>query len=148
MKSCPAFLQKWGGSMRKNLILAKSNLRKAKGQTAAIAVLALLAAAMLNLWLMLAMDYRQNFDRCHERLHDGHATFVFDANIADTEEFVADMLEKEQNVTEYGMEDSMSVVGSFAYNGGETNTDFVLLEKQTALTRPVGRMEIVEDSAE
>lgn len=133
--------------MRKNLILAKSNLRKAKGQTAAIAVLALLAAAMLNLWLMLAMDYRQNFDRCHERLHDGHATFVFDANIADTEEFVADMLEKEQNVTEYGMEDSMSVVGSFAYNGGETNTDFVLLEKQTALTRPVGRMEIVEDSA-
>ena len=51
-----------------------SNLRRSRGQTFSVAVLILLAAAMLNMWLMLAMDYRQNFDRCHERLHDGHAT--------------------------------------------------------------------------
>ena len=58
--------------MEKSFLLARSNLRRAKGQTAAIVVLVFLASAMLNLWLMLSTDYRQNFDRCHDRLHAEH----------------------------------------------------------------------------
>ena len=51
--------------MNKSILLARMNLRRARGQGAAIVVLMLLAAMMLNLWLILATDYRQNFDRPH-----------------------------------------------------------------------------------
>ena len=60
--------------MRKSLLIAASNLRRTKGQTVAIVALILLASAMLNLGLMLSTDYKRNFDRCHDRLNDGHVT--------------------------------------------------------------------------
>ena len=69
--------------MRKSFLLARSNLRKSKGQTAAIFVLMLLAASMLNLWLMLSTDYKQNFDRYHDKLHAEHVTLSVDRH--DTE---------------------------------------------------------------
>ena len=52
--------------MNRTFLLMGSNLRRSRGQTFSVAVLILLAAAMLNMWLMLAMDYRQNFDRCQD----------------------------------------------------------------------------------
>ena len=41
--------------MSKLFIIARSNMRKAKGQTVAIVTLILLASMLLNLWLMLSM---------------------------------------------------------------------------------------------
>ena len=38
--------------MRKSILLAKANLRRAKGQVAAIIGLMLFASLMLNLWLI------------------------------------------------------------------------------------------------
>ena len=52
--------------MKKSLLIIRSNLRKSRGQTAAMIVLILLSAFMLNLWLMLSMDYKANFDRYHK----------------------------------------------------------------------------------
>ena len=81
--------------MRKSILLARSNLRRAKGQTAAIIVLIFLAALMLNLWLMLSMDYKQNFNRCHDKLNDGHVTLVFNDNSKEIRDFVTETLENE-----------------------------------------------------
>lgn len=128
-----------------HFILARSNLRRGKGQTLAIAVLILLAAAMLNLWLMLAMDYRQNFDRCHDRLHAEHVTMTIDGDAEKVRTFLARTLKEDPQVVEFGMEDSMSMVGSFAYNNGEVNPWLVFLEKGVALGRSIGRVEIVEE---
>lgn len=122
-----------------------SNLRRSRGQTFSVAVLILLAAAMLNMWLMLAMDYRQNFDRCHDRLHGEHVTLVMDSEPGEVRSFLTDVLEEEPEVTEYYMDDALCMVGNFAYNGGEVNTEFVILEKDAALERPIGRVEIVEE---
>lgn len=110
-----------------------------------MAVLILLAAAMLNMWLMLAMDYRQNFDRCHDRLHGEHVTLAMDSEPGEVRSFLTDVLEEEPEVTEYYMDDALCMVGNFAYNGGEVNTEFVILEKDAALERPIGRVEIVEE---
>ncbi len=122
-----------------------SNLRRSRGQTFSVAVLILLAAAMLNMWLMLAMDYRQNFDRCHDRLNGEHVTLVMDSEPGEVRSFLTDVLEEEPEVTEYYMDDALCMVGNFAYNGGEVNTEFVILEKDAALERPIGRVEIVEE---
>lgn len=122
-----------------------SHLRRSRGQTFSVAVLILLAAAMLNMWLMLAMDYRQNFDRCHDRLHGEHVTLAMDSEPGEVRSFLTDVLEEEPEVTEYYMDDALCMVGNFAYNGGEVNTEFVILEKDAALERPIGRVEIVEE---
>lgn len=146
MRSFLPFFLKWGGRMKKSFFLARANLREAKGQTGALIVLILLAAAMLNLWLMLAMDYRQNFDRCHDRLNAEHVTFVADSDTDEMREFLVQTLEDEGRTEEFSLDQAMHMVGLFEYNGGEVNSEFVFLEKQTALSRSVGKVEIVEDS--
>ena len=96
MKSCPAFLQKWGGSMRRSLLIVRANLRRSKAQTAAILVLLLAASAMLNLWLILAMDYKSNFDRCHDRLNAGHVTLVVNGEANELRDYVREMIEEDE----------------------------------------------------
>lgn len=147
MKSCRRSLQKWGGNMRRSLLIARANLRRSKAQTAAILVLLLAASAMLNLWLVLAMDYKSNFDRCHDRLNAGHVTLVVNGEANELRDYVREMIEEDEDTTEYYMDDALSMVGSFPYNEGEVNTEFVILEKEAALKRPIGKLEIVEEGA-
>lgn len=139
------FWRKWGGNMRKSILLARSNLRRAKGQAAAIAVLIFLAAFMLNLWLMLSIDYKQNFERCHDRLHAEHVTFAADQDSGDMHDFLTETFEEDKRTKESFMDSCMHMVSIFDYNGGEINSEFVFLEKEAALSRPIGRAEIVEE---
>lgn len=132
--------------MRKSFLLARSNLRKSKGQTAAIFVLMLLAASMLNLWLMLSTDYKQNFDRYHDKLHAEHVTLSVDRHDTEMQNFLIRTLEKKKQTTEFSLTDSMHMVGSFAFHGGEISTELIFLEKQAALSRSVGKIELIKDS--
>lgn len=106
--------------MKKSILIARSNLRRAKGQAAAITILILLASFMLNLWLMLSLDYKRNFDRCHDRLNAEHVTLILSSDDASLRDFVAETLEKDSRTAEYYIEDCLSTVGSFAYNGGKS----------------------------
>lgn len=132
--------------MGKNILFIRSNLRKAKGQTAAIAVLVFLAAFMLNLWLMLSFDYKQNFDRCHDRLHAEHVTLAADADHAGMRLFLTDLFKEDARTKESFMDDCLHMAGLFEYNGGEIHSEFLFLEKEAAVSRPVGKIEIIEDS--
>lgn len=131
--------------MEKLFRIARSNMRKAKGQTAAIVVLLFLAALMLNLWLMLSMDYQANFKRYHDKLNAEHVTVVADDNSDEFHRFISQKLESGTSVSQYHLDDCMHMVGNIPYNGHTVNTDIVVLNKQTALSRPVGRMEMVEE---
>lgn len=132
--------------MRKNFLLVRSNLRKAKGQTIAIIALILLAALMLNLWLMLSLDYKQNFDRCHDKLNAGHVTLTVNDDSQNMREFLIQTLENNEYTAEFSLDHAMQMIGIFAYNGGEVNSNLIILEKQTAVSRSVGKVEIIEDS--
>lgn len=131
--------------MGRNILLARSNIRKAKGQTAAIIVLVLLAAVMMNLWLMLTTDYKKNFDRCHDRLNEGHVTMSVYSGDEEFRGFMDNLLKSRSDVTEYCISDAYGWVGTFSYNGGEVNSNLIFLEKNAALSRNVGKIEIVED---
>ncbi len=145
MKSFLLFFWKWGGNMRKSFLLAHSNLRKIKGQMTAITVLILLAAFMLNLWLMLSMDYKQNFDRCHDKLNAEHVTLAVDGEQSEMRKFLTQTLKNDGQISEFVLTDSMHMVGSFPYHSGEINTEFLFLDKETAITRQVGKAEIMEE---
>lgn len=131
--------------MRKSLLIARSNLRLAKGQAAAIVVLILLAAMMLNLWLMLALDYKANFDRCHDRFNDGHVTLAVDGDTLELRDFLTETLERDGRAAQFRLDSCLYMVANFAYNGGELNSQMIFLDKDTALSRGIGRAEIVED---
>lgn len=133
--------------MKKSLIFVYSNLRKAKGQTVAIIVLIFLAALMLNLWLMLSMDYKQNFERYHDKLNAEHVRLAVDGDDAQVRGFLEQVLREDKRTAEFSLEPVMQMVGLFDYNGGEVNSDLIILEKQAALSRPLGKIEIVEDSS-
>ncbi len=133
--------------MRKSFLIACSNIRKSKGQTASIIVLILLAAFMLNLWLMLSMDYKQNFDRYHHKLGAEHVTITADGNSDAFRAFLKRTVEGDSRTAKYRLDDCMHMTGAFAYNGGELGCWFVFLEKQAALGRSVGKIEIVEEGS-
>ncbi len=131
--------------MRKLFLIARSNMRKAKGQAAAIVVLILLVAIMLNLWLMLSMDYRANFNRYHDKLNAEHVTLAVDDDDGSVREYLQEMLDSKAEIAQYRLDDAMFMVGTFPYNGGMMNGQFVFLSKSAALTRDIGSVEIVEE---
>ena len=131
--------------MNKSILLARSNIRKAKGQTVAIIVLVLIASIMMNLWLMLATDYKKNLDRAYDRLNDGHVTISAYRNDKEFVSFMDGLLKDHSDITEYCITDTLAWVGTFDFNGGEINSNFIFMEKNAALSRNVGKIEIVED---
>lgn len=130
--------------MVKLFIIARANMRRAKGQTAAIVVLVLLAALMLNLWLMLSTDYRANFDRYHDKLNAEHVTLSVDDADGAVAKFLTEKLDNDAKVKEYRLDECLHFTGMFPYNGGNMNAWFVFLKKDVALTRSIGKAEIVE----
>ena len=131
--------------MRKSLLIARSNMRRARGQAVAIVVLILIAAMMLNLWLMLAMDYKANFDRYHDKLNDGHVTLAVDSDTPEFRVFITETLEEDSRVDQFRLDSCMHMVASFDYSGGETNSEMIFLDKDAALSRSIGTVEIVEE---
>lgn len=132
--------------MRKLLLIARSNMRKAKGQTIAIIILILLAATLLNLWLMLSMDYHDNFDRYHDKLKAEHVVLTVDSENDNIKTFLSETLDDDTEAKEYIIDNCLYMTGAFSYNGGMMNGQFVFIDKQTALTRTIGKVEIVEES--
>ncbi len=130
--------------MKKLFLIARSNLRKAKGQAVAIVVLILLSAILLNLWLMLSMDYKANFDRYHDKLNAEHVTLAVDGT-DEMQKFLSETLANDDKVKEYCFNSCMQMVGTFPYNGGQMNGQFIFMDKQIAVTRAIGKSEIVEE---
>ncbi len=131
--------------MGKSVLFVRSNLRRAKGQTAATVVLILLAALMLNFGLMLSMDYRANFDRYHDKLNAEHVTLAVDDKDGGVCAFLSQTLGDDSRVAQYRVDRCMCMVGDFPYNGGEINSRFIFLPKDAALSRSIGKAEIVEE---
>lgn len=131
--------------MRKSFLLARSQLRGAKGQAAAIVVLMFLAAFMLNLWLMLLTDYKQNFDRCHDRLHAEHVVFAADEDSEEMRQLLTQTTKRDKRTDEVFLDEAMHMIGVFEYNGGEVTTELVILNRKTAALRRIGKVEILEE---
>lgn len=133
--------------MKKYFLIARSNLRRTKGQTVATAVLVFITALMLNLWLMLSMDYKSNFNRYHDKLNAGHVTLAVGSSDNKLKNFISKTLDNDSRTTQYCISDAFANNASFGYNGGEISTSFVFLNKQEAINRTVEKIEIVEDSS-
>lgn len=135
-----------GANFDRSILLSRANIRKARGQTVAIVALVLLSSVMMSLWLILGTDYKQNFDRCHDRLNDGHVNLIADTDDREFWDFIEKYLKDSSDVEEYCLTDALFTGGYFKFGGGEIMQSFAVLEKETAISRTAGKFEITEDS--
>ena len=61
------------------------------------------------------------------------------------QKFLSQTLESDDEVEEYRLDSCMYMVGTFSYNGGQMNGQFIFMDKQTAISRTIGKAEIVEE---
>ena len=100
--------------MRKNILIARSNIRRSKGQTASIIVLIIIASLMLNLWLMLSMDYKKNFERYHDKFNAEHVTLAIDGDGVEFQRFLSQTLEGDDRTAEYSLDHCRQMDGMFS----------------------------------
>lgn len=131
--------------MGKSMLLARSSIRKAKGQMTAIILLLLLVAFCLNIWFMLSMDYKQNFVRYHERLNAEHVMMLADCDSSKFQLKMEEKIKEDDRTEEFCMDSVLRGYSSFDYNGGTVDADVFFIRKDRALKREVGRVEITEE---
>lgn len=134
--------------MKKILLITRYHVRKWKAQTVAVALLMFVAATMCNLWLMLSMDYKQNFERSHQSMQAEDVTFVAASTTSSFQNFLQDFVDKDPRTDSYALDDVLYAPGSFPFQGGEiVISGVVLMEKDLGLSRAVGKVEIVEEGS-
>ncbi len=126
------------------MLLARSNIRKGKNHTVVIFLLILLASIMLNLWLMLSTDYKQNFYCTHDRLNAEHVSFIATDNGNKFKDFISETIENDKRTEIYELSDALYSGLSFQYNGGEISMNGVILSKTEADSKKVGQLEFFD----
>ncbi len=125
-------------------MLAASNIRKRKKQTIVIITLIITAACMMNIWLILSGDYKNNFDAQHERLHSEHVTMAISSNDTKMRAFLDTTLKEDPDISEYRMDDGLFTFGTFQYNGGTIGMNLMFMDEKTAFSRNIGTSELIE----
>lgn len=130
--------------MRKCFLLAKSNISRAKGQTIAIVVLVLIAAMLLNIWLMLSLDYTQNFDRKSAEMSSEDVVFAYKTSKDDFVSHLESIIKQDSRTSSYSLQDCLVISATSKYAGGKIATNYMALSFEDALSRELGKYEIVE----
>lgn len=131
--------------MREQMLLARTSLRRGKGQTVILTLLVLISAFVMSLWLMLATDYHENFDHYHADLNaeDVLLTVTMPEDVVRPEaQRIADST---PGVTDSEITGGYSVWCTFAFNEGEATGEMFVLRDDDAFRKRIGRPEIVKE---
>ncbi len=128
--------------MYKSLLLAWSNIRKNKGQTAIMFTVLLIAAVFMQIGLILTFDYQQNFDRRAALTNSEDVVFSYQTrDEAQIEKWQNIILDDERTQT---LETQYVLCGtlSYKYGAGDMNTHIVILPVNAE--RNLGQFRFVE----
>lgn len=131
--------------MGKFFLLVRANVRKAKGQTATLAVVLLIAALMLQIGMMLALDYSKNFDARAELTNSEDVIFSYQTRDRERIDRWEQIIREDPRTAKLETENSLCNVISFLYGSGEMNTHCIILPADTE--REIGRFRFVEKTA-
>lgn len=131
----------------KNLLLAKSNLRKNKGLSICIAILILIAAMFICVSGLLLFDYNKNAHRVAEELNTSDISlYSLPYNIGNpdivTEKYIDSVISS--NVTDYELRRILVTQIPIEFNNGEV-TPIVNLITKDELNRHLSKIEIIEE---
>ena len=131
----------------KNLLLAKSNLRKNKGLSICIAILILIAAMFICVSGLLLFDYNKNAHRVAEELNTSDISlYSLPYNTGNsntvTEKYIDSVISS--NVVDYELRRTLTTQIPIEFNNGEV-TPIVNLITKDELNRHLSKIEIIEE---
>lgn len=127
----------------KNLLLAKSNLRKNKGISICIVLLILLSSMFICVSGLLVFDYQQNSYRVAKSLDTTQVElYSFGDSSSINETYIEGIIPK--TVDDYIYFEHLNIQTSIEFNGGEV-TPNVNIINSTALNRRLSKIEIIEE---
>lgn len=134
--------------MGKINILTKSNLKTSKGASICVGVLLFVASLLLNLSLILFMDYRSNFFVLHDQANAEHVC----VHVQTTDEkycsFITKELTKDSNVSDFELTEAFCTKLYLPFNGGNYASTGVVFSLDDAKSKKIGKMEFVGDTLE
>ena len=131
----------------KNILLAKSNLRKNKGLSICIAILILIAAMFICVSGLLLFDYNKNSYKVAEELNTSDISlFSLPYNTGDvttvTERYIDSIIPS--NVVDYELRRMLTTQIPIEFNNGEV-TPIINLITKDELNRRLSKIEIIEE---
>lgn len=115
--------------MGKIFRLAMANIRKGKGQASSFILIILIGALMLNLGMVTAFEYVNNFDKKAEQLCSPDLVFSAQTDSRGFVEEFTGRLREDGRVAEVESEPALIADCKFSYGGGEQNRVAVVLDK-------------------
>lgn len=133
--------------MKKEMLLAKANIRKRKGLTAGMIILITLAACFLNLVLYIYMDFNTNSIKTAERLNSEDASMFITGGISNiTDSYIKSKID-DTKVNDYEINKAIFMKLSTPYASGTSITNVLFSTKDYMLESKIGKTEIVEEDS-
>lgn len=133
--------------MNNSMMLVKSNIKKTKAQTAAIFVLIMITALLINLCLMVSLDYQDGYDDIHKELNEADVTLMVAGLDSEMKVFEKEYLDENEDVSSYQITPVTMLEGAVPY-GEDTNykTFFYGISKTKADTMDIGKYRYEQES--
>lgn len=131
----------------KELLLAKSNIRKGKGIAIGLTLLIMLTACFLNIVLIIFNDFNTNVSENAKKLNSEDASIFLSGDISNiTEEYIKENIDYEK-VDDYEIEKMLAFSISTPYSDGFVDAEALFNAKEKVLNSRIGKTEIVEEDA-
>ncbi|MCL1872986.1 MAG: FtsX-like permease family protein [Clostridiales bacterium] len=128
--------------MKNTLMLALANIRKNKGSAISLLVFALIAATLLNLGLVMSLDYGKHFDTRAEQLRTPHVVIV-QSEVLTTDE-QKNYLENYPGVIEVEKQNILSGFGDHYLNG--SNAECIVIFANAAGEQHMNPPQLIGES--
>ena len=133
--------------MKKEMLLAKANIRKRRGLTAGLILLITLAACFLNLVLFTTGDVNNNAKKTAERLNCEDADVLIQGDISNiTDSYIKSKIDYSK-VNDYEIYRTISYMVAMPYANGNIVSTVVFSTKDEVLKSRLGKTEILDEDA-
>ena len=133
--------------MKKEMLLAKANIRKRRGLTAGLILLITLAACFLNLVLFITGDVNTNAKKTAERLNCEDADILIQGDISSiTDSYIKSKIDYSK-VNDYEIYRTISYMVAMPYANGNIVSTVVFSTKDEVLKSRLGKTEILDEDA-
>ncbi|MCL2140256.1 MAG: FtsX-like permease family protein [Dehalococcoidia bacterium] len=129
--------------MRNILPIVSANLRKGKSQALSLIAFAIIAALLLNIGLLLMLNFGHSFEKHAEELNTPHYVLIQEKRLYTQEQF--DYINNYPGVIETETENALGFITSIPFNNGEIMGGIICLN--TSNPRNMNDFELIEGAA-
>ncbi|MDR3072748.1 MAG: FtsX-like permease family protein [Clostridiales Family XIII bacterium] len=115
--------------MKNVLPITLANLRRGKSQAFSLFAFVLIAALLLNVGLLLMIDFSDFFDKRSEALHAPHYALIEEKSLYAQDQ--VDYIKDYPGVTEVEKENILNIFTNISYNGGKMLVNLFFLNTDT-----------------